>query len=428
MVSRSFIYSLLFLISLFLFSPAYIQAQNSAPADEEDQNSINQKKEELSRLKKEISSLEEEIKAKAKKEKKTGTILENFSRQSFLLNKLINKLQKEEQGKQDQIEEIQFNINSLEKEIKSIQDNYSKYIVAIYKSGKNSEWAALFNSSSVQQALLRYKYLNEFSERRQESLKELKDKKEKLKAEKIILNKEVKEKESLTNQKLGEKKILAKKIKERKKILNTVRHDKKALANELKLKKSSEGNIREIIKKLVEQTEMKKERYAELSSNPAPGVKDIKTEEDKKRESEILYSPDISSFADLKGKMNWPVSNGKIISSFGESRNKLLNTVTINYGIDIQPGSDYSVKSVSQGIVSAVEWIPGYGSVVIITHNEDFRTVYGHLSEILVEEGDEVKAGQVIAAVAEDLEGRVLHFEIWNSRINQDPEIWLSRK
>ncbi|MGE5809896.1 MAG: murein hydrolase activator EnvC family protein [Ignavibacteria bacterium] len=424
MVSGHKAYSILTALTLIFFAFGFTEAQNSIPADNNssaDQKSLTEKKEELSRIKKEISSLELELKTKTMKEKKTNTVLENYSKQSFLLNRLVNKLKKEEKIKQKQITDLQLGINSLEKEIESVQNNYSKYIVTIYKSGKNSEWSEIFNSSSVQQGLLRYKYLNEFSERRRENLNELKDKKEKLKEEKITLDKELREKELFTKQKLDEKDILTKKLKERKKILNVIKHDKKALANELKLKKKSEAKIRDIINSLIEQADRKKEQYAELSPNPDIPGSELQISEEKK-----MYYPDFSSFTNLKGRMNWPVSKGKIVNNFGENRNKVLNTITINYGIDIQPSSDNNVKAVARGIVSAVEWIPGYGSVIIMTHNEDFRTVYGHLSEIFVEEGDRIRESQVIATVGEDLDGRILHFEIWNSRVNQDPEIWLA--
>ena len=137
---------------------------------------------------------------------------------------------------------------------------------------------------------------------------------------------------------------------------------------------------------------------------------------------------DFSSFQQLKGKLNWPVNNGKIIKKFGENRNLILNTITLNYGVDIKVASDLRVKTVANGIISAIEWIPGYGSIVIISHSDDHRTVYSHLEEIYVQEGDAVKAGQTIASIGESIEGHVLHFEIWNSRENQNPEIWLAKK
>ncbi len=59
----------------------------------------------------------------------------------------------------------------------------------------------------------------------------------------------------------------------------------------------------------------------------------------------------------------------------------------------------------------------------LISHNEDYRTVYGHLAEIVVPEGDKVNVGTVLAKVGESVDGEVLHFEIWKARLNHDPEL-----
>jgi septal ring factor EnvC (AmiA/AmiB activator) len=427
MVSRHTFYTVIFfhVLVLFICKPAASQTDVSDENTLLNEKSLNKKKEELQKIKEEISNLELELKSKAIKEKKTNSVLENFSKQNFLLNRLINKLLKEEQKKQKQITNIKNDINSLEREIKSIQDNYAKYVVVVYKSGKNSEWADIFNSNSVRQALLRYKYLSEFSDRRQKNLSELKEKKRKLDAQRVALKNEIAEKELFTKQKQQEKILLGKKLKERKKILNVIKNDKNELANELKLKKDSEAKIKDIINKLIEQADLKRNTYADISGSQDK-VHDFQTQ--KLTAAESAFHSEVFSFASLKGKLNWPVAKGRIINNFGENRNKILNTVTINYGIDIRTDDDIDVKAVADGIVSAVEWIPGYGSVIILTHNEDYRTVYGHLSEIFVQEDDRIKKEEIIANVGEDLEGRILHFEIWNSRVNQDPEIWLAKK
>ena len=137
---------------------------------------------------------------------------------------------------------------------------------------------------------------------------------------------------------------------------------------------------------------------------------------------------EFENFVDLKGRLGWPVSRGTISRKFGKNRNKKLNTISLNYGIDIKTRRFAKVKAVAGGIVSAIDWIPGYGSVLILTHKNNFRTVYGHLTDITVSEGDRINAGTVIGRVDESLEGNVLHFEIWRSRNYQNPTKWLVKK
>ena len=65
--------------------------------------------------------------------------------------------------------------------------------------------------------------------------------------------------------------------------------------------------------------------------------------------------------------------------------------------------------------------------MVIVAHRDDYRTVYGHISDVTVEEGERINRGKVLGKVNSTLEGKLLHFEIWNDRNYQNPERWLIR-
>lgn len=402
--------------------------------------SISQKKTELSKVKQEISSLEKEIKLKAAKEKETYNTLDNYNRQSYLLHNLINNLKADESDKEQQISDTQNNIEELKNEISMLKINYSKYVVAIYKHGKPDYWASVLDANSFEQVILRYKYLKKFSDQRERDLERLQGKQDEMLAAKHDLETEKNEKSVLAKQKSDEEKTLDVKRAERKKILNTIKNDKAALKSELDAKKNAESKIQGLINKLIVEAELKrkaeeeriardrlKARSKKLASKTKSSYEKPDISEEKSYDVDISTSG-LSSFAALKGRMNWPVGGGKIIRNFGENRNEKLNTVTLNYGIDIKTSSDADVRSVGDGVVSAIDWLPGYGSVLILTHKGDYRTVYSHLSEIFVKEGNHVNAGSVIGKVGESLEGNVLHFEIWNSRNKQNPESWLTRK
>jgi murein DD-endopeptidase MepM/ murein hydrolase activator NlpD len=62
----------------------------------------------------------------------------------------------------------------------------------------------------------------------------------------------------------------------------------------------------------------------------------------------------------------------------------------------------------------------GYGKTIIIEHPEDFLTVYSGNSEILIKNGDEVKAGDLIAK-----SGKLLHFQIRKGYTAEDPFVYL---
>lgn len=391
-------------------------------------NQLESKQEELSKVKEEITSLKNDLKQKNKKEKESTEALENIGRQSFLINKMIAALRRDENQKQSEIDVQIEDIKSIENEIKILQDNYSKYVTANYKYGSYTEWESVIDAASVQQAILRVEYLKRFSKKRENDLARLNDNKKNLITAKEKLLKEKELKRILTEQKITEEKGLEIKIVEGKKILSALKKDKKKLTNIIVAKRKAEQQIKNLVTKLVEDAE-RKQREAELNK------KEINVATEKNPVKEITqpeYNIDLStvkfsSFAELKGKLNWPVSKGKIVRQFGENRNKSLNTVTVNYGVDIKASGDLGVKNVAEGVVSAIDWIPGYGTVIIISHKGDYRTVYGRVSEIYVNEGDKIKTGSLLARVGESLDGNLLHFEIWNSRQNVNPELWLRK-
>lgn len=381
-------------------------------------NKIFEQNEQLRNIKNEITRLEKQLREKRKAEKESLKILEKINEQSLLLNKLINKLKKEEAEKESEINSLNSKIKSVTNEIRKLQDEYAKYIVWTYKNGKSSSLSFIFDSESVSQALVRYKYLKVITDRNEEVLIELNEQKEKLITLTEKLSVEVNEKEQLVKQKEVEQNTLTKRKKERVNLVNNLKEDKSTIEEAIKIKQQAEIQIKNLISKLIEEERERqaKLREAKLKNLKTAGVAD--------------YNYDsFENFLLLKGKLNWPISNGTLYRKFGENLNEKLKTVTLNYGIDLKTDPQTEVLAVAEGIISAIDWIPGYGTVIIITHRDNFRTVYGHLTDIFVNEGERVKAGTRIARVSESFEGRIMHFEIWNERNYQNPELWLvSRK
>ena len=105
----------------------------------------------------------------------------------------------------------------------------------------------------------------------------------------------------------------------------------------------------------------------------------------------------------------WPV-RGEILSTFGPSPGGLHND-----GINIGAPRGTPVVAAKGGAVIFVgEEIEGFGKLLIIRHDDGWSTAYGHNEVILVERGDQVARGAVIARVGSsgDVPTPQLHFEI----------------
>ncbi|WKZ70629.1 MAG: peptidoglycan DD-metalloendopeptidase family protein [Melioribacteraceae bacterium] len=393
------------IIFVLLSLPIFSQSNEEI----EEQNKV------LQDLRSEITSLQSKLNQLSDQEKKSLNALQNLNQQSLLINQVITRLKNEEAQKEREIVSLSNQISVLESEISKLKKDYSRYIVWVYKNQKGSFLKFLLNAESINQALIRYKYLSYISDEKEETLNQLVDKKEKF--TKLVAQREIelKEKVRLVAEKENEQRTLDDKKIASQSIIDNLKNDQNAVLKEIEDKRRAEIQIKNIIAKLIEDERKRLEEMRLARMN------------DEKVMFEYNYD-DFENFANLEGRMNWPVRSGSIIRNFGENRNVKLNTVTLNYGVDIVTDISESVYSVAEGIVSAIEWIPGYGSVVIITHKNNFRTVYGHVADINVTEGQKVNGGTVIGKVNPSLEGNILHFEIWNERNYQNPEVWLVRK
>ena len=136
-----------------------------------------------------------------------------------------------------------------------------------------------------------------------------------------------------------------------------------------------------------------------------------------------------SDFEKARGRLPYPVSGRyTIVKGFGRQKHPTLPHVeTNNSGIDMQTEPGATVRSVFDGEVSAVFRPDGYNTVVVIRHGR-YMTVYANLGAISVSNGQKVKAGQAIGTVftdTADANRSVLHFEIRNQRVKENPTAWL---
>ncbi len=116
----------------------------------------------------------------------------------------------------------------------------------------------------------------------------------------------------------------------------------------------------------------------------------------------------------------WPIK-GKVLKRFSPPGNK---------GIDIAGKQGQSIKAAEAGkVVYGGQGLIGFGKLLIIKHNDDYLSAYAKNRRLLVNEGQQVKKGQVIAEAGKVGSKRTsLHFEIRKNGMPVNPLQLLPKK
>ncbi len=114
----------------------------------------------------------------------------------------------------------------------------------------------------------------------------------------------------------------------------------------------------------------------------------------------------------------------RIASGFGRRFHPIYRILKMHEGIDFTADIGTPVHSTGDGVVKRVEKDrAGYGHNVLIDHGHGYKTLYAHLSEFDVREGEKVKRGEVIAFTGNTgtSTGPHLHYEVVEKGKKVDP-------
>mgnify|MGYP000069937700 FL=1 len=102
-----------------------------------------------------------------------------------------------------------------------------------------------------------------------------------------------------------------------------------------------------------------------------------------------------------------------------------------HFAVDIVAKKGTPIKAAADGTVIFSGWSAETGYAIILKHNKDFITVYKHNGNLLKQQGDFVKSGEVIASVdstGELTTGPHLHFELWKGGYAINPTNFIDFK
>ena len=120
------------------------------------------------------------------------------------------------------------------------------------------------------------------------------------------------------------------------------------------------------------------------------------------------------NFSPSPNKWNWP-AEGKLTGKFSPSNG--------SNGIQIAGVEGSPIKAAAGGeVVFTGIGLRGYGKLIIVKHSKEYISAYAHNKEIMVSEGQSIKASEQIATMGEsDATSPMLHFEIRKKGVPIDP-------
>ena len=130
----------------------------------------------------------------------------------------------------------------------------------------------------------------------------------------------------------------------------------------------------------------------------------------------------LQHFTRLRGHLPWPVA-GQLIARFGQPRAGGLRWD----GDLIATRLDAPVHAVAPGRVVFADWLAGLGLLIIVDHGGGYMSLYGHNDHLYARVGEQVAAGQLIAAAGDSggASRPELYFGIRLGTRPIDPRLWL---
>lgn len=155
-------------------------------------------------------------------------------------------------------------------------------------------------------------------------------------------------------------------------------------------------------------------------------VSDIST-----RESEVISKLDeLSVLKQIVDNLpvRKPIYGYQEMSQFGRRIDPFTGSLAFHAGLDMAGPVDSKIYATADGTVSFAGRQGAYGNMIEIDHGFNVATRYGHLSQILVEDGEQIKKGQIIGIQGSTgrSTGPHLHYEVRYRNQPMDPHNFLT--
>ncbi len=307
-----------------------------------------------------------------------------------------------------QADSVRAGLASLETNARALKDEYAVHAIQAYRYGRLNDLALVLSAGSVNQMLVRARYLSRFAAQRRRKLEALGGAAGALQARRDTILAAQRRTEELLTQTAVQERSLSRLRGERQRLIVEARKERASLQQTLGRKQEAAADLQAMVRRLGAAAPARPRPAARAPARPA------------------APRAASGSFAGARGRVPWPVS-GVVREPFGERVNALYGTTTTNPGLIIASNPAEDVRAVFEGTVVLVDVMPEYGVIVAVAHGP-YKTIYGNLSATAVKEGDFVASGSALGKAGRDEEpqGAALFFALFREGEPIDPLPWLT--
>ncbi len=367
---------------------------------------------------------------------------------------LIGNYQLEIEALSTRIKDMTAIVSSMQADYDRMREEYARLLRVSYKNTANYNGLLfILSANDFNQAIQRYKYLQQYNRYRKKQLQLLEHTRVSLQRRMMELQGIKVEKDSLKQEEETMKKVLVQESDKKNQLVSELQQNERQLNRELKEKEAASRRLNRAIDDLIRreiaeaENRRKRERDKQLADirarNKANNKGKNKPEPEPEPEKpatkpanaaeELGLTPEAvalgGSFSGNRGKLPWPVARGFISENFGTHNHPVLKGIVMrNDGINISTRPGEPVRALYKGKVTGIVTIPGMQRVVLIRHGE-YLTVYAHLENVSVRLDQMVDGLQTIGTVYTDTDNdkTEVHLQIRKGRQMLNPADWISR-
>ena len=312
---------------------------------------------------------------------------------------LIETLELENELLSQRVQRTSEVITSLEEDTNILEKEYGALLrQALRQKLSDSYISFIFSSKDFNEALKRWRYMNQYRAYRAKQAQIIRETKTSLLRKKETLKNLSVEKEKILAEQLFQQEQLSLESKRRNKMYQGLKSNEKKLRAELKDQQEVAFQLKSAILNLI---------------NDSP------TKTNKTNTGDLNLD-----FQRAKTKLRRPLTDGIVVRFFGKQQHPTIKRIEIvNNGIDILGNGSTSVSAVFTGQVSGEFTLPNGKKSVLLKHGE-YYTVYSNLNQVFVKKDQQIGTGQEIGQLSPT--ENTLHFELWRQKTRLNPEDWLS--